>query len=80
MKPIAGAIVGVLVLAGCAGLNQQLAGQAASQADDLHAVAEWALCRAITVGAWVRAYGTDPAKAAAWRTLCSTAPAETPAK
>ena len=32
----------------------------------------WGLCNAVTVGAFTRRYGTQPKKAEAWRTLCST--------
>lgn len=40
--------------------------------------AELILCRGITVGAWVRAYGTDAERAAAWKTLCSNQVKATP--
>ena len=33
---------------------------------------EFVLCRGITVGAFTRRYGTQPKKAEAWRTICST--------
>lgn len=31
---------------------------------------EWALCNALSVGAFKRRYGGSPAKAQAWRALC----------
>ena len=68
----------VLLLAGCAATP--IADQLAGPADGLRDSAEVALCRAITVGSWMRAYGNDPEKAQAWRTLCSQAATQTPAK
>ena len=32
----------------------------------------WGLCNTVTVGAFTRRYGTQPKKAEAWRTLCSS--------
>ncbi len=43
----------------------------ARAADDARESAEWALCQGITVGAWRRAYGNDPARAQGWSLLCS---------
>lgn len=61
-------------IAGCAAVQTQ----AAKVADALHSETEWQLCRAMTVGSWVRAYGADAKKAEAWRTLCANVPASTP--
>jgi len=36
----------------------------------------WALCSAMPVGAVRRAYGADPTRASAYRTLCDDAPRE----
>ncbi|HEX6829375.1 MAG TPA: hypothetical protein VF104_10395 [Burkholderiales bacterium] len=59
--------------AGCAGsLQLQAAAQKAADVEDQALVtATWTMCRAISVGAWLRAYSADPQKAAAWRTICS---------
>lgn len=67
---------------GCAGsLQLQAAAQKAADVEDQALVgATWTMCRAISVGAWLRAYSADPAKAAAWRTLCSDPVTATPAQ
>lgn len=58
-----------LLLSGCSFL--QPAVQKGSDAyDDVRLGAEFTLCRAISVGAWVRAYGASKEKADAWKTLC----------
>lgn len=49
-------------------------------ADELRETSEWALCRGISVGAWLRAYGQDANRAEAWRVLCSTQVGQIPAK
>lgn len=59
----------VLSLSGCSALGNLV--DAGAKANDAAAVsAEVAICRGISIGAWVRAYGSDPAKAKAWRVLC----------
>lgn len=71
----------VLVLAGCAPVQQaedQLVNTFAGASDQARETSELVLCRGITVGAWVRAYGSNPERAAAWRTLCSNQVKETP--
>lgn len=56
-------------MAGCASLQSIISGGA--QINDAAAqVAETTICRGISIGAWVRAYGADPEKAKAWKTLC----------
>lgn len=63
------------LLSGCAAfgaIEQAAVGTAAAAADEARARAEFVLCRGITIGAWVRAYGQDAVRAQAWRTLCST--------
>lgn len=62
-------IVALLTLAGCSTLGNLV--DAGAKANDAAAVsAEVAICRGISIGAWIRAYGSDPAKAKAWRVLC----------
>lgn len=76
------AIIAVLGLTGCAGLDtyKATAVNAIAQANDRAAAdAELVLCRGISVGAWVRLYGQDAPKAEAWRTLCLRDSTETPA-
>lgn len=66
--------VAALALAGCTSfdaLQSGIAQQGAKVADDVRESAEFTLCRAITVGAWVRAYGQNAERAQAWRVLCS---------
>jgi hypothetical protein len=76
---LAVAFVCVVLLSGCAELQPQIT-RAQNVADDVRESAEFTLCKGITVGAWVRAYGTIPEKAEAWRTLCNESAIETPAK
>ena len=62
-------LVLALGLTGCAGFQSLL--QTGAQANDAAALAaETTLCRGISVGAWVRAYGSDPERAKAWRVIC----------
>ena len=69
-----------LTLPGCAMFQQQVETSTAPVADQIRTAAEFTLCRAMTVGAWQRAYGADAAKASAWRTLCAVpAATEVPA-
>jgi hypothetical protein len=73
----------LLMLGGCAELSavkKGIADHGAQGAQDVRETAEWTLCRAITVGEWVRAYGNDPGKAAGWRALCATPINATPAE
>jgi uncharacterized lipoprotein YajG len=63
------AILALALLAGCATLTNIVS--AGAQANDAAAqAAEVTICRGISIGAWVRAYGSDPEKAKAWRELC----------
>jgi hypothetical protein len=76
----------ILSLAACASSTQFFAGQqlvvtaAEKVADEQLAVARFNLCNVPSVGAWMRAYGTDLAKADAWRVLCATPVTQSPAK
>ena len=77
------AALAALALAGCTGFNTAqslVSDKGAAIADEVRDTAEFALCKGITVGAWIRAYGASPDRAQAWRTLCSQAVGETPAK
>lgn len=80
------AIVLLVALTGCSNTAQFIAGQrlivdeAAKIADQNLAAATFSMCRAITVGAWIRAYGSDAAKAEAWRALCAAPVTQTPSK
>ncbi len=63
------ALVFALGLTGCAGFQSIISGGA--QINDAAALAaETTICRGISIGAWVRAYGSDQEKAKAWKTLC----------
>lgn len=71
----------VLALAGCAeiqAVKTTVAVHGAQIEDSKRETAEWTLCKAISVGAWVRAYGDNATKAQAWRTLCAQAATQTP--
>lgn len=59
----------VLSLTGCSALGN-LVQQGAKINDAAAESAEVTICRGISIGAWVRAYGSDPEKAKAWRVLC----------
>ncbi len=77
------AALAALALTACTGLNTAqslIADKGSAAADEIRDTAEFAICRGITVGAWVRAYGTSPERAQAWRVLCSQTVGETPAK
>lgn len=83
MKPaiLASAIVAAISISGCAATHNIVTAAAASaaNAEDIALIdIEYGLCNAISVGAWVRRYGQDQEKAAAWRTLCSKASNQTP--
>lgn len=76
------AALAAISLTGCAGFNAAqsfVADKGSVAADEIRDTAEFAICRGITVGAWVRAYGASPEKAQAWRVLCSQQVTETPA-
>jgi hypothetical protein len=64
-------------LTGC-GTLQPFAAKGADVYDQLRLGAEFTLCRAISVGAWVRAYGGNVEKAQAWRAICQEPIAELP--
>lgn len=69
-------------LVGCAEWTALKSGartEAALIADEVRDSTEHMLCRGMTIGAWVRAYGNDSDRAGAWRTLCSSRSTETPA-
>ena len=59
----------VVFLSGCAGIGPVVEA-VASLEDQSRVQAELILCRGISIGAWIRAYGDNPEKAAAWRLLC----------
>lgn len=67
-------------LTACAATQAKLETDGAIIADDVRSAAELTLCKAITIGAWVRAYGSSPEKAAAWKAICAQTVTETPAK
>jgi hypothetical protein len=63
------AILALALLTGCSTLTNIVS--AGAQANDAAAqAAEVTICRGISIGAWVRNYGSDPEKAKAWRELC----------
>lgn len=65
----------VVLFTGCAELSAVKSGIAthgASAADDALEAAEWGVCKAPTMGAWQRRYGSLPDKADGWRRLCGS--------
>lgn len=62
-------VVLLSMLTGCGTLTNLV--QAGATANDAMAEgAEVTQCRGISIGSWVRKYGYDPERAAAWRVLC----------
>lgn len=67
-------VVLVLFLSGCSGWNAlqgMVASRGAAVSAEARQSAEFVLCKGMSVGEWVRAYGSSPAMAAAWKTLCA---------
>lgn len=80
MKDVLVAILVVIMLAalvsvgGCAqvgAVKTAVAVNGAKAADEARTAAEWALCDAMTVGAWRRGYAGDANKADGWKKLCA---------
>jgi len=70
-------ILVLVFLPGCAVLAPYT--QKAADAEDAALKGSlFGVCRAISVGAWVRAYGADSSKAAAWRVMCAESITELP--
>ncbi len=66
---------------GCAQWNVAqgiVADRGAAVADEVLQSSEFTLCKAITVGAWQRAYGQSAERADAWRKLCSVSVTQSP--
>lgn len=59
----------LLLLNGCGTLTN-LVSAGAKINDGAADAAEVTICRGISIGAWVRAYGSDAEKAKAWKVLC----------
>ena len=77
------AIVGMMIFAvpGCTNYtaaSRLAAAQGAAVADEVMTVSMFGMCKASTIGAWVREFGNDPERAAAWRTICGKALTEMP--
>lgn len=66
-----------VLLSGCSSVPS-LVQKSADTNDSLRQGAEFILCRGISVGAWIRAYGDNAIKAQAWRTICSEPVTELP--
>ena len=64
------AILCAVALSGCSTLSPWLQ-KAADAEDDARKGAEFTMCRGISIGAWVRAYGASSDKANAWKTICA---------
>lgn len=72
-----------VLLTGCAELSALRTGvvtEGANAMDRAATDAEFTLCRAISVGAWMRRYGRDAVKAEAWRSICLAPDTESPVK
>ena len=59
-------------------LRSEIVNRAAALEDQVLRDSKFVQCRGISVGAWVREYGSNPALAAAWRTICGTRIEELP--
>ena len=68
MKPIL-TVLALSLLAGCSTLTN-LVSAGAEANDAAVTTAETTLCRGISIGAWMRAYGSDVNRAKAWKVLC----------
>lgn len=71
------------MLSGCAELSALRTGVATEGANAMDRAAtdaEFTLCRAISIGAWMRRYGRDETKAQAWRDICLSPDTEAPVK
>lgn len=74
-------LLAVLLLSSCAQYSAVKGGivdEAAAVSDEALRSSEFMLCRGVTVGAWVRAYGASADKANAWRTICAQQLQQTP--
>jgi len=63
------AVLALSLLAGCSSLTG-LVNRGAELNDAAVTTAETTLCRGISIGAWMRAYGSDANRAKAWKVLC----------
>lgn len=63
------AVLALSLLAGCSTLSG-LVSKGAELNDAAVTTAETTLCRGISIGAWMRAYGSDANRAKAWKVLC----------
>ena len=63
------AVLALSFLAGCSTLTG-LVSRGAELNDAAVTTAETTLCRGISIGAWMRAYGQDVNRAKAWKVLC----------
>jgi hypothetical protein len=64
-------LIGPLGCASWTGVKNEAIVKGTAVADEIRADAEFSICRGITIGAWIRAYGQSLEKAEAWRVLCS---------
>lgn len=69
MIPLLPAAAAALLLSGCA-YTDLIADRAAEASDSALEASEWTVCRAASVGAVLRRYGTSPERMEAWRLLC----------
>ena len=68
-------------LSGCAAFDTAqlaVATQGAKANDEARETAEFVLCSGISVGAWRRAYASDPDRASGWAALCAQPKATPP--
>ena len=75
-------LASLINLLGCSQYNlysRAAASEGAKAADEALISNKWFLCNAITVGAWMRQFGSDVNKAEAWKTLCQESSMTTPA-
>ena len=66
-------LAALLVLSGCSMLPAAVGEYERQAADTVVDSSERAICVVIPIGTWVRRYGKDAARRAAWRALCEPA-------
>jgi hypothetical protein len=63
------AVLALSLIAGCSTLTNMVS-KGAEINDAAALAAEVTICRGISIGAWMRAYGQDANRAKAWKVLC----------
>lgn len=70
----------LMLLPGCEAFKSAAVDKGVTAIDAVRDDAEFVMCRGITVGSWIRRFGTSPKQAEAWRTICGETVTEVPKK